>query len=560
LALGPEATPDRRLVRQRVWPLAELVLAAVVVVLEIGVLFQIQRGALTRYTRVFLPGFDAWVYVAMAERPRVFTVSPFGYRILTPWLVAALPGGDVLAGFQIITLASLTTAGILILLYLRRLGHGTWLSLAAIMAFGLSPPVARLLANPFLVDPLTLVLLAGLLLASEAGASLAWLAPIGVCGVLSKEMFLFFLPIVYFVRRDREGRSRATATAALVLLPALVAVLLLRWKWTPHLPTSWPSPSGVLAFVTSGVGNAMRHASQWWWPVLVGGLVPLAIAGAVRPESRCFLRRYGYLLVVTVALAFAASAGLTRSDLQSARSEPVAFYCEDMTRLLVYSLPVLLPLGIAALNWVLPSSPHPTEPWRRRTSWLGVPLAGALAILPALGVDPYRRADLRGRRDGLEILTFCRDSTEFAAQLAKGETAVLWPRLYAMHALEGGDAAVKRIYWYLRDGWSKEAADGTLGIPMERQGSLVIPNLQAVDLEVELTLDAVPGTGLVALANEHRVAEGVLGGDLTRWSFRLPAAHLFRGDNRLTLQVTGDHRPGVRLYWVRVHSVGTPTR
>ena len=37
-----------------------------------------------------LPGFDAHVYVAMAEEPRVFTVGPWGYRILLPSLLGAV--------------------------------------------------------------------------------------------------------------------------------------------------------------------------------------------------------------------------------------------------------------------------------------------------------------------------------------------------------------------------------------------------------------------------------------------------------------------------------------
>ncbi|MEO8501488.1 MAG: hypothetical protein ABI565_11280, partial [Vicinamibacteria bacterium] len=39
-----------------------------------------------RYDRYVLPGFDGYAYAAMAEDPRMFTLAPWGYRILTPWI------------------------------------------------------------------------------------------------------------------------------------------------------------------------------------------------------------------------------------------------------------------------------------------------------------------------------------------------------------------------------------------------------------------------------------------------------------------------------------------
>ena len=36
------------------------------------------------YDRFNLPAFDGHVYAAMSEEPRVFTVAPWGYRLLTP--------------------------------------------------------------------------------------------------------------------------------------------------------------------------------------------------------------------------------------------------------------------------------------------------------------------------------------------------------------------------------------------------------------------------------------------------------------------------------------------
>src|SRR5215468_8369366 len=73
------------------------------------------------YDRFDLPAFDAHVYIAMAEHPAVFSVAPWGYRVLTPALVHALPVRTVVRGFRYVTLGSFALAGALLFLYLRRL-------------------------------------------------------------------------------------------------------------------------------------------------------------------------------------------------------------------------------------------------------------------------------------------------------------------------------------------------------------------------------------------------------------------------------------------------------
>ena len=71
-----------------------------------------------RHDRFTLPAFDAYAYLAMAEHPPVFTVAPWGYRVLTPWLVHLLPVDNVARGFRYVTLSSLTLAGGLLFLFL----------------------------------------------------------------------------------------------------------------------------------------------------------------------------------------------------------------------------------------------------------------------------------------------------------------------------------------------------------------------------------------------------------------------------------------------------------
>ena len=111
-----------------------------------------------------LPAFDAYAYVAMAEQPRVFTVAPWGYRVLTPALVGLLPG-NVVRGFRDHMFVGLVAASALLFLFLRRVGHGERASLAAVLAFAVSPAVAEIVRYPFLVEPVTVALEIGFLLA-----------------------------------------------------------------------------------------------------------------------------------------------------------------------------------------------------------------------------------------------------------------------------------------------------------------------------------------------------------------------------------------------------------
>jgi hypothetical protein len=65
------------------------------------------------YDRFTLPAFDAHAYVAMADHPEFFSVAPWGHRVATPWLVAALPVRNVARGFELLTLGCLILAGVL---------------------------------------------------------------------------------------------------------------------------------------------------------------------------------------------------------------------------------------------------------------------------------------------------------------------------------------------------------------------------------------------------------------------------------------------------------------
>ena len=88
------------------------------------------------------------------------------------------------------------------------------------------------------------------------------------------------------------------------------------------------------------VWRRLDSAGQWLPVVLLGGLTPLALVGALLGRGRLLLRRYGYALALTLAFPFAASVNLGE------RSAP--FFLDDIPRLLIYALPFLVALALVA--------------------------------------------------------------------------------------------------------------------------------------------------------------------------------------------------------------------
>lgn len=168
-----------------------------------------------------LPGFDAHVYVAMAEEPRVFTVGPWGYRILLPGLLGTfLPPRLIVPGFDWAARASLVLASGFLFVYLRILGATLRAALLAVLAMMLTPSVGAVFANPFLVEPFALVflLLALIAIEGEAGARVIALSLILLS--LSKEIWILLLPLIFFQNLGKGARSAGLRTLR-IAAPAL---------------------------------------------------------------------------------------------------------------------------------------------------------------------------------------------------------------------------------------------------------------------------------------------------------------------------------------------------
>jgi len=256
------------------------------------------------YDRFHLPAFDGHVYVAMAERPGFFTVAPWGYRVLHPWLIraATLPFRDLVPAFFWSTVLGLSAGGVLLFLYLRRLGHGELASVLGVTLYGVSGPVGEVVRYQFLAEPLTFVLELAFLLALESAVALPLLAAIAVLGALSKEFFLLLLPLVYFVRRGNVGDGKALRDAVLVALPAILVSGALRGYWTPHIHP--PLPALAPETLAIAVARFRESFPAWRGAALLMGLTPLAVLGGFRRSGRRLASRGAYLFFATLASPF----------------------------------------------------------------------------------------------------------------------------------------------------------------------------------------------------------------------------------------------------------------
>jgi hypothetical protein len=506
-------------------------------------------GDVPAYDRFELPAFDSYVYVAMAEHPRFFTAAPWGYRILGPALAAIAPAGHVVGALTAVTLASLTAAGGLLFLFLRRRGFREAAALLAVAVFALSGPVGEALGAPFLGDPLAVALMLAFVLALEHGAPVGLLALLAVLSALCKETFALLLPAVYLARRHDEGRRRALAHALAVAAPALLAVAALRLFWAPHLQVA--SPPLDLELVRAGLARFRTAWPRTWPGALLGGVLPLAVLGAVRGASRPFLRRYGYLAAALVILPFVAWINIPSR-------EPVPLFGANAVRLLIHALPLLLPLALLAVDRAWPTRGEPAAPWPA-PAWLG-PTAAAAALACAaspFALDRYRRVPLHERRDGPLVLATCRQSLAAAARLQAGEGYTYDPARDRFVPSVSDIHRLNRMRWYLRRGWGPAAHYGDGDVVMQAaRADILLPCLRPRPLRLVLSADAARAVVVDVSVNGQTVGQAGLGPRATDTPLGVPAALLFRGDNELTL--AAPEGAAVRLRALTVAPAGTP--
>jgi hypothetical protein len=226
---------------------------------------------------------------------------------------------------------------------------------------------------------------------------------------------------------------------------------------------------------------------------------------------------------------------------------PVTFFPSDIPRLLIYTLPVAIPLAVCAVK--APASRAPRPDWLRRRT-VGVAAAAAAvvaAVAPLAIVDRYRRADLTGPRDGPYVLAVARETLRSARRLSRGEEVALDPARRRFSWGESHPSEMDQMRWFLREGWGERAHYGTGEITMHaRQASVLLPILTPADVASVLHVQSPRPMVVDASVNGRLLRSWAVSPDSAPALLTIPRDALFRGDNVLTL-AGRDGQPGARL-------------
>ena len=469
-----------------------------------------------------LPGFDAHAYVAMAEEPRVFTVAPWGYRILEPALIGTLlPPRWIVPGFEWTARGSLVMASGLLLVYLRARGSSVRAALLCILAVMLTPSVAAVFENPFLVEPFALCLLLVALIAIERSESF-WVAALTLALLsLSKEIWVFLLPLIFLKHRG-DGLEVAAVRTAAVAAPAVWIGMAMRWMWSPTRAMAAASEASIAGSLATIAASATTFLPEF----LVGGLSVLAAAALIRPSAREYLARHALTLLPLLALPLLAAT-------YTGEGAAPNFFAGDVRRLLIYALPFLAGL-VVCLD---PESRAPgrleATPRLERTAKA---LIAVLVVAP-LGLSTYSRIDLSTSRDGPYVLGFSRETLRTARKLDRGERVVFDPaeRRFAWGVSPASD--LPKLRFFLRSGFGPSAHYGIADIRMrETTATLIAPVIDARTLRMTLGLDAGESAWVSMFAGGSKIGEALVGPQPVRATFEIPGRTLFRGDNQIELR------------------------
>ena len=477
-----------------------------------------------KYDRYVLPAFDGHAYAVMAEAPRFFTLAPWGYRILEPWIVHLLPAPSAAVGFYWLNLALMAGTIFALDRWLRRLGFSPVAAALASAAFAISPPVLLLLDYQVLVDPMALLLMV-LILHELLEPDLLVLAALLATAALTKETGLLWITLLplYLVRGGRLARGLFDSAA--VAAPALGLALLLRFSWgTPDPPPySFPVLQVTLGRVVDS-GVALASAA------MLSGLVLPAFFGIFR-ESSPILRVQGVML-------WTFTFGLIVSN-------PYLYSAADLPRLSLFAWPPLLPLALSGLGFKrVPPLASPPRNERLRTAASVLALLVCLAAVAA--TDPYQRAPFVAPHDPVVLAGRVRESLKTAALLENGDVFTFDARSgkFAVPILESFNLTeARRHRWFLLAGFGPGAVFASGPPEFRGEARVLLPLLVPRDVTVSLEFDG-PGEAAVMVSVAGREAASVPTGPRGR-VFRIPATNLVRGDNILRLR--GPKGVGIRL-------------
>lgn len=468
----------------------------------------------------------------MAEEPGVFTVDPWGYRILLPAIIGALtPPRLVVPAFDWAAQAALALSCGLLLIYLRKLGATYRASLLAVIAMMATPSVRTVFENPFLVEPFALALLLLALISIERGTP--WAIALSLLLLsLSKEIWLTLLPLV-FLKHLREGVKEASARTAQVAAPAAWLWFAMRFLWAPQ-SEGGQAPADYLGAAASILAGIPVFAFDF----LLGGLAVAALLALTRPDAREYLKEHALTLLPLLALPLFAAA-------YTGEGAATSFFKADVPRLLIYVLPFAAALAVRL------DPAHAGTLIHSRAGKLPRPVMVVCVIVLALApllLDRYSRVDLSTSRDGPYVLGFVRETLKTARKLDRGETVVFDPgdRKFAWGVSPPSE--LSKLRFFLRRGFGPLAHYGIHDIRMrETRAAIVLPVLTPRRIRVTATMDARESVWVTFVARGRKVGEALIGPQAVAVSLDIPPDRLFRGDNPIELQCEKAAAAGPRL-------------
>ena len=178
--------------------------------------------------RAGLRSDDAGEYLQMAESPATLTRLPYTFRLLTPLLAAAWPGG-VLDGFTIVTVTSLALACTALYGYQRVIGLSAASALCGAGLFAVSGGAIRMLTTPTYLDAFTYLTEAAAFLFLSTAMFWPFITAV-VLGVLNRETAFLLIPLYFFATpAEWRTRRRDCVAVGLPLAAFLVAAVVKLW-------------------------------------------------------------------------------------------------------------------------------------------------------------------------------------------------------------------------------------------------------------------------------------------------------------------------------------------
>jgi len=183
-------------------------------------------------------------------------------------------------------------------------------------------------------------------------------------------------------------------------------------------------------------------------------------------------------------------------------------------------------------------------------------LAWAVALAAPYSLDRYRRLDLSRIRDGPRVLVLCRESIKTAEQLRAGQPVSWVPAELGYLESEAEYHEIKKLRWFLLDGWGRGAQYGYGPVAMQAEtSSVLLPSFADRDLALTLSLRAPLPTGLRLEVNGLPLGEVGVRPELSAATLRVPRSILFRGDNRVVLHQASPAIPGPTLDRITIEAL-----